>query len=109
MGLMYPKNMFFGRVCQQNVLYFYRILGFFYNIFCLQKYIGVILFWCKYKTIKSFLHYQGSLIYFRIKIILRKVFLDLLVLAIVKSVFFGVHIVDVVFLVLIMTFLEKFC
>ena len=37
------------------------------------------------------------------------VFLELLVLVIVEFVFFQVHINDVVFLVLIMTFLEKFC
>ena len=35
--------------------------------------------------------------------------LELLVLVTVEFVFFQVHIVDVVFLVLIMTFLEKFC
>ena len=37
------------------------------------------------------------------------VFLELLVLVIVEFVFFQVHIIDVVSLVLIMTFLEKFC
>ena len=68
----------------------------------------VIFFWCKYKTIKYFLHSQGSLIYFRIINILRKVFLELLVRVIVESEFFLIHIVDVVFLILKVTFLEKF-
>ena len=36
------------------------------------------------------------------------VFLELLVRVIVESVFFRVHIIGVVFLVLIITFLEKF-
>ena len=36
------------------------------------------------------------------------VFLELLVLVTVEFVFFQVHIVDVVFLVLMMTFLENF-
>ena len=46
--------------------------------------------------------------YCRIIIILQMVFLELLVLVIVESVFFQVRIIGVVFLVLIMTFLEKF-
>ena len=37
------------------------------------------------------------------------VFLELLVLVTVEFVFFQVHIVDVVFLILKVTFLEKFC
>ena len=107
MGLLYLKNMFFLKVYQQNVLYFYGKLEFFYNIAYLQKHIKVILFWCKYKTIKRFLHNQGNLIYFPIINILRWVFLELLVLAIVNSVFLLVHIVDVVFVVLKVTFLGK--
>ena len=83
------------RVYQQNELYFYRILGFFCNNVCLQKHIMVILFWCKYKTIKHSFHSEGSLIYFRIVNILRKVFLELLVRVIVESEFFLIHIVDV--------------
>ena len=43
------------------------------------------------------------------KKILYKVFLELLVQVIIKFVFFRVRIIDVVFRVLIMTFLEKFC
>ena len=108
MGLLYSKNLFFGKVYRQNVLYFCRILELFYNIFYLQKHIKVILFWCKSKTIKCFLRNQGNSIYFRIIIILHVVFLEMLVLVIEKSAFFRVHIVGVMFLVLIMTFLEKF-
>ena len=37
------------------------------------------------------------------------VFLELLVVVTVEFVFFQVHIVDVVFLILKVTFLEKFC
>ena len=109
MGLRYPKNMFFLKVYQQKVLYVYRISGFVYNNAYLQKHIMVILFWCKYKTIRYFFHNQGNLIYFQIINILRRVFLELLVLAIVKSGFFLVHIVDVMFLILKIIFLEKLC
>ena len=68
----------------------------------------VIFFWCKYKTIKNFSHSHGSLIYFWIVNILRKVFLELLVRVTEESQFFLIHIVDVVFLILKVTFLEKF-
>ena len=74
MGLLYPKNKFFVKVYQQNVLYFCRILGFFYIIVSLQKHTKVILFWYKCNTLKCFLHNQGNLIYFRIINILYMVF-----------------------------------
>ena len=108
MGLLYPKNKFFVKVYPQIGLYLCRILGFFYNIVYLQKHTRVIHFWYKCKTIKCFLHNQGNLIYLRIINILHMVFLELLVRVIVKSAFFCVHIIGVVFLVLIVTFLEKF-
>ena len=68
----------------------------------------VILFWCKYKTIKCFLHNQENLIYFLIKNILRKVLLVLLMRVIVKFVFFLIPIIDEVFLIQKVTFLGKF-
>ena len=108
MVLLYPKNKFFVRVYQQNVLYFCRLLGFFYNIVYLQKHAKVILFWYKCNTIKCFLHNKWILIYLRIISILHMVFLELLVRVIRESAFFRVHIIGVVFLVLIMTFLENF-
>ena len=108
MGLRYPKNMIVLKVYQQNELYFYRILGFFCNNVYLQKHIMVTPFWCKYKTIIYYLPSQESLIFFRIINILRRVILELLVRVIVESEFFLIHIVDVVFLILKVTFLEKF-
>ena len=108
MGLRYPKNMFVLKVCRQNVLYFYRIWGFFYNNVCLQKHIMVILFWCKYRTIKCFLHSQENLICFLIISILRKVFLVLLVRVIIAFVFVLIRIVDEVFLIQKVTFVGKF-
>ena len=108
MELLYPKHIFLLKVYQQNVLYFYRLSEFFYNIVYLQKHKKVKLVWCKFKTIDCFLHNQGNLIFFRMVNILRRVFLELLLLAIVKSVFFLTHIVDVVFLILRVTFLKKF-
>ena len=108
MGLRYTKNMFVLKVYQQTELYFYRISGFVCNNVYLQKHIMVIRFWCKYKTIIYFLHGQGSLIYFRFINIMHRVFLELLVRVIVESEFFPIHIVDVVFLILKATFLEKF-
>ena len=108
MGLRYPKNMFFLKVCQQNVLCFCRIWVFFCNNVYLQKRIMVILFWCKYKTIKCFLHNQENLMYFLIINILRRVFLILLMRMIVIFVFFLIRIVGVVFLIQKVTFLEKF-
>ena len=108
MGLRYPKNMFVLKVYQQNVFYFCRILGFFCNNVYLQKHIVVTLFWCKYKTIKCFLHSQGNLIYFRITNILFMLFLELLMRVIVEFVFFLIRIVDGVFLIQKVTFLEKF-
>ena len=60
----------------------------------------VILFWCKYKTIKCFLRNQESLIYFQIINILRRVFLVLLMRVVVRFVFFLIRIVDEVFLFL---------
>ena len=108
MGLRYPKNMFVLKVCQQNVLYFCRIWEFFYNNVYLQKHIMVILFWCKYKTIKCFLRNHKNLISFLIISILRKVFLVLLMRVIVRFVFFLIRIVDEVFLIQIVTFLGKF-
>ena len=56
MGMLYPKNKFFMKVYQQNVLYFCRILGFFYNIVYLQKHIKIIFFWYKCNTIKKLFH-----------------------------------------------------
>ena len=94
MGLRYPKNMFVLKVCRQNVLCFYRIWGFFYNNVYLRKHKMVILFWCKYKTIKCFLRNQENLICFLIISILRKVFLVLLVRVIVGFAFFRIRIVD---------------
>ena len=108
MVLRYPKNMFILKVYRQNVLYFCRIWVFFCNNVYLQKRIMVILFWCKYKTIKSFLRSQENLIYFLIINILRRVFLVLLMRVIVRFVFFPIRIVDVVFLIQKVTFLEKF-
>ena len=83
MGLRYPKNMFFLKVYQQNVLCFCRIWEFFCNNVYLQKRVRVILFWCEYKTIKCFLRYQENLIYFLIINILRRVVLILLMRVIV--------------------------
>ena len=108
MGLLHPQNNVFGRVYQQNVLYFCRILGFFYIIFCLQKHIKVIFFWYKCNTIVCSLHSQKSLISYLIIIILHKGFWVLLVQVIVKFVFFQVGIIDVVFQVLLKTIPEKF-
>ena len=108
MGQRYPKNMFVLKVYRQNVLYFCRIWGFFYNNIYLQKHIMVILFWCKYKTIKNFLHNEESLIFFLIISIMRKVFLILLMRVIVSFVFFLFRIVGEVFLIQKVTFLEKF-
>ena len=105
MGLRYSKNMFVLEVYRQNVLYFYRIWGFFYNNVCLQKDIMVILFWCKYKTIKYFLRNLENLICFLIISILRRIFLVLLVRVIVGFVFFPISIVDEVFLIQKVTFL----
>ena len=68
----------------------------------------VILFWYKYKTKKSFHRNLENLICFLIISILRKVFLVLLVRVIVGFVFFLVPIVDEVFLIQRVTFLEKF-
>ena len=108
MGLLYPNIKIFVRLYQQKVLYFCRILRFFYNIIYLQKHTKVTLFWYKCNTIKCFLHNQGNLIYFRLMSIVHMVFLELLVRAIVESAFFRVQIIGVVFLVLIVSFLEKF-
>ena len=68
----------------------------------------MILFWCKYKTIKRFLRNQENLICFLIINILLRVFLILLMRVIVRFVFFLIRIVDVVFLNQKVTFLEKF-
>ena len=68
----------------------------------------VIFFWCKYRTIKCFLHSQENLICFLIISILRKVFLLLLVRVIVGFVFFPIRIVDEVFLIQKVTIPEKF-
>ena len=108
MGLRYPKNKFVMKVYRQNVLYFYRIWGFFYNNVYLRKHITAILFWCKYETINCFLRNQENLIYFLILNILRKVFLVLLMRVIVRFVFFLIRIVDEVFLIQKMTFIGKF-
>ena len=107
MGLRYPKNLFVLKVYQQNVLCFCKIWGFFCNNVCPQKHIVVILFCCKYKIIKCFLHSQGNLIYFRITNILRMVVLELLMRVIVEFAFFLIRIVDGVFLIQKETFLEK--
>ena len=106
MGQRYPKNMFFVKVYQKNVLYFCRLLGFFYNIVYLQKHTKMIL-WYKCNTVKCFLHNQGSLIFFRIINILHMVFLEQLARVVVESAFFRVHIIGVVFLALILTFFLK--
>ena len=68
----------------------------------------VILFWCKNKTIKYFLRNLENLICFLIISILRKIFLVLLVRVIVGFVFFPFRIVNEVFLIQKVTFLEKF-
>ena len=69
----------------------------------------MIPFWCKYNTINCFLDSQGKLICFRKVNILHMVFLELLLRVLVEFVFFQFRIIDVVFLILIITFLEKFC
>ena len=106
MGLRYPKNMFVLKVCQQNVLYFYRILGFFYNNVYLQKHRVVILFWYKYKTKKYFLRSQENLICFLTISILRRVFSILLVRVIKGFVSVLIRIIGEVFLIRRVTFLK---
>ena len=107
MGLLYPKNKFCVRVYQQNVLYFCRILGFSYSIFCLRIHTKVILFWYRCNTIIYFLRSQENLICFLTINILHKRVLVLLEQVIVKFLYVQVRIIDGLFQVLSKTFLEK--
>ena len=68
----------------------------------------MILFWYKFKTLKSFLRNLENLICFLIISILRKVDLVLLVRVIVGFMFFPIGIVDEVSLIRRVTFLDKF-
>ena len=57
-GTAVSKNKFCGKVYQRMLLYFFRLLVFFYSIFHLQKHVGVMFFWYKCNTIICFLHNQ---------------------------------------------------